>query len=103
MLFEKELEKNLLNNIQNQKKEDNQIELIKTSTKNLILSKPLEQFYFESKLEIKNVSSNYIAFYITKDKKMSSTTFLPSIYFLIPDETISVNIKRMENVSFLEI
>ena len=73
--------------------------LINIHPKNIILSKPLEQFYFESKMEIKNTSTRYIAFYIKKDKKSTSLTCIPSISFLFPNDIISINIKRMENVS----
>jgi len=77
---------------------DKDLYLLNTNPKHIILSKPLEQFYFESKLEIKNISNTSVVFYIIKEKKLSSLTFIPSINFLIPDETVLINIKRMENV-----
>jgi hypothetical protein len=66
----------------------------------IILSRPFNQSFYESKLTLTNITDKYIVFkvYINKSTQYSSN---PSTGFIKPGDNIVITIKRVEKVILL--
>lgn len=74
---------------------------IETPTNRIILVKVIDQKFYEGRLQLKNLTNNFVVYRFFNSHHMTYT-ISPCVYFIKPFETFTVNIKRFDKVSLDE-
>jgi hypothetical protein len=68
----------------------------------IILVKVIDQKFYEGRIQLKNITNNFVVYRFFNNQHM---TYLisPSVYFIRPFETFTVNIKRFDKTAVDEL
>lgn len=75
---------------------------IEATPNKILLIKVIDQKFYEGHLQLKNITNNYVVFRFFNNHHMLYT-LSPSVYYIKPNETLYVNIKRFEVASIDEL
>jgi hypothetical protein len=75
------------------------LKILETFPKKIILIKVIDQNFYEGRIRLLNTSENYVVYKFTIVQHMIYTVS-PSVYYIKPFESITVNIKRFDKVSY---
>jgi hypothetical protein len=75
---------------------------IETTPNKILLIKVIDQKFYEGHLQLKNITNNYVVFRFFNNHHMLYT-LSPSVYYIKPNETLYVNIKRFEKATIDEL
>lgn len=73
--------------------------ILETFPNRIILIKVIDQNFYEGRIRLQNNSENYVVYKFSIVQHMIYTVS-PSIYFIKPFGSITVNIKRFDKVSY---
>jgi hypothetical protein len=74
---------------------------IETLPNRIILVKVIDQKFYEGRIQLKNLTNNFVVYRFFNNHHMTYT-ISPSVYFIKPFETFTVNIKRFDKASIDE-
>lgn len=82
-------------NLKNQK-------ILDTVPNKIILIKVIDQNFYEGRIRLQNISDKYVVYKFFFNQHMIFTVS-PSVYYIKPFESITVNLKRFEKVSYEQL
>ena len=82
-------------NLKNQK-------ILDTVPNKIILIKVIDQNFYEGRIRLQNISDKYVVYKFSINQHMIFTVS-PSVYYIKPLESITVNVKRFEKVTYEQL
>jgi hypothetical protein len=90
------------NNYSSLKSEVKCLKLIETFPNKIILIKVIDQNFYEGRIRLHNTTGKYVVYKFAIVHHMIYTVS-PSVYYIRPYDSITVNIKRFEKVSYEQL